>query len=158
MDIRVGTIEELKRTWKWSLSNLNFFIKNIEEENAEMWIIEKEGQIIGNLFLFKKLDDYDFANGADRCYLCAFRIDEEYQGKGYGSMLINQVVERARELNFLEITIGVEEHIEKNFIMYSNKGFKTKIKISNVDPCEVDDNFNPKECNPFILLMKKLDD
>ena len=63
-------------------------------------------------------------------YLFAFRTNEEYQGKGYFSILfkfmINDLVSRGYE----RVTLGVEPQEEKNKAIYFKYGFTEHIKDS----------------------------
>jgi hypothetical protein len=40
--------------------------------------------LIGELYIFWDLEDKDEANGKERAYLSAFRIEEELRGLGLG--------------------------------------------------------------------------
>ena len=61
-------------------------------------------------------------------YLFAFRTNEEYQGKGYFSILykfmINDLISRGYE----KVTLGVEPEEEKNKTIYFKYGFTDHIK------------------------------
>lgn len=61
-----------------------FFYDNIESENAIFWNLCDEGNIVGELYSFLKLEDKDFADGIDTAYLCAFRVTDIVRGIYHG--------------------------------------------------------------------------
>ncbi len=83
------------------------FYDNIESGNAIFWSLCDEENIVGELYSFLKLEDKDFADDNDIAYLCAFRVNKEYRGKRYGSMLINTALSDLKSKNFSLATIGV---------------------------------------------------
>ena len=108
------------------------------------------------LYVFFKLEDYDFADGNEKAYLCAFRIAEEYRHQGLGTTLITFVMDQLKQQGIKKVTIGVDETEEDNYRLYQRLGFDNKMKDSFVDPCNVDCMRNPKKCDCFWLLSKDL--
>ncbi|MEG2289684.1 MAG: GNAT family N-acetyltransferase [Clostridium sp.] len=53
--------------------------------------MNRGNEIVGELYVFKKLSDSEFADGIHTAYLCAFRIIKELRGQGYGTKLIANV-------------------------------------------------------------------
>ena len=107
MIIRQATIDEMiALSFKFYTSE--FFSEHIKKGNTEFWEIEHHAKLIGELYLFKSLEDHDFADGKSTAYLYGFQLEEIIRGIGLGSMLMNRVFERLRELNFemkqLELT------------------------------------------------------
>ena len=133
-----------------------YFYNNIETGNAVFWTVENEGELIGELYVFYNLDDKDFADGKNTAYLCAFRIREDFRGKGIGTALLREVLARLKAAGFTRATIGVGPEEERNIKLYRNQGFVTKIKDCYFDPCAVDDNMRPKPDEGFWLLAKEL--
>ena len=82
--------------------------------------------MIGELYIFKELNDQDFADGNTTAYLYGFQIEELMRGKGLGTMLMNRVLERLHELNFQYVTLGVEPDKEANIRLYKRMGFTAK--------------------------------
>lgn len=155
MIIRQATIDEMLALW-YKFYTSDFFAENIQRENAEFWAIEHHTRLIGELYLFKELNDHDFADGSTTAYLYGFRMEELMQGKGLGTMLMNRVLHRLKELNFNYVTIGVEPDQEANIRLYKRMGFTEKIKTITENPCDVDENFMPANGPAYILLRKAL--
>lgn len=159
MKVRQANIEEFKRLWKYSDSpTYKYFLKNIYNNNVEFWTIEESKKLIGELYIFWNSEDNDEANGIDRAYLCAFRIQKEYQGQGYGKLLMNNLLKRIKEKEFKEVTIGIDNsEFEKLNSLYTKFGFTELIKETNIDNHYLNSNNEPtiyKE--PYNLIMKIL--
>lgn len=147
----------------WGYNNVDsvspttlFFAQNISSGNAEFWTLNDNGQIIGELYVFWELSDKDFADGKNRAYLCAFRIKQEYRGKGYGSFLLKEILEYIKNKGIQIVTIGVDQTEEQNIRMYHRFGFTDKIKDCFYDPCNVDNEMKPKSSPCFGLFAKSL--
>lgn len=161
MNIRRGTVEELIELWGYKDKNklsdtARFFIEHIQNETAHFWTMEQNGKCFGELYVFFKLDDQDFADGDEKAYLCAFRIAEEYRHQGLGTTLIKSVMDTLKQQGIKKVTIGVDETEDANYRLYKRLGFDNKIKDSYIDPCNVDGKRNPQKCDCFWLLSKDL--
>ncbi|MBN2240399.1 MAG: GNAT family N-acetyltransferase [Dehalococcoidales bacterium] len=160
MIIRQATEDEMLALWGDNPDSMRpttvFFYENIRNKNTEFWTYDNDGTLAGELYVFKDLDDKDYANGRDRAYLCGFRITRELQGKGYGTKLITHVLNHLKEEGFTTVTIGVEEEEEANVRLYTRLGFLEKVKDCYDDPCDVDENMQPKPSEKCPLLKKNL--
>lgn len=161
MIIRQATAQEMLNLWGCGETEAlpptaQFFFDNLTSGNAEFWAVEDGGALVGELYVFRKLPDPDFANGAQRAYLCAFRMKEGYQGQGLGSRLLETVLGRLQDEGIALGTIGVETTNEAALRLYRRFGFDTKIKDCHVDPCWLDDAGVPRACPCFHLLSKQL--
>ncbi|MGN1096083.1 MAG: GNAT family N-acetyltransferase [Eubacteriales bacterium] len=161
MEIRKATEKEMLTLWGYKNCDkisptARFFSDNILSGNAEFWTIDNNGELIGELYFFKNLTDKDFADGQTRAYLCAFRIRSDYRGKGFGSRLLQTVLLHIKASGFNIATIGVEENAEANIRLYERHGFVTRIKDCVIDPCNMDNEMNPRPCPRFHLLSKNL--
>jgi ribosomal protein S18 acetylase RimI-like enzyme len=162
MIVRIGSIEELKLLWENNNSpTQRYFINGIEKGDIEFWIVEDEEnrRLVGELYIFWDSEDKDEANGKDRAYLCAFRINEDYRGRGLGSKLMKGVLERVVEKGFHEITIGVDNNdADRLSQMYKSWGFSQIIKCANIDYHFLDINNQPMYYKiPYALYLNRLD-
>lgn len=87
--------------------------------------------IIGELRVKYRSEDELEAVYGKRAYLYAFRIHEEYQNKGYGTYLINEVLTSLEKTGYCEFTVGVEEDNERALHMYQKVGFITAIALKS---------------------------
>jgi ribosomal protein S18 acetylase RimI-like enzyme len=159
MNIRVGTSGEVRNLWgnKFSPTE-NYFVAGIEEGKIEFWTIENEGSLIGELYIFWSSVDNDEANGKNRAYLCAFRVQEAYRGRQFGKALMTRVLERVKEKGFNEVTIGVDpENEDKLLKLYHSLGFTAFIKKQHYDFHYLDHTNKPVYFDePSSLLLNKL--
>lgn len=161
MVIRQATAGEMLSLWEYgsydeASPTACFFARNIEAGNAVFWTIEEGGELIGELYVFFDLADKAFADGKTTAYLCAFRIKNEYRGKGLGSRLMEHALADLRARGFGLATIGVDSTEEQNIRLYHRLGFTKKIKDCFEDPCDVDEDMRPKACECYWLLKKEL--
>ncbi len=159
--IRQKSARDMLSLWNYSnyseaTPTARFFYDNIESGNAIFWSLCDEENIVGELYSFLELEDKDFADGKDIAYLCAFRVNKEYRGKGYGSMLMNTALSDLKSKNFSLATIGVGMDEEGNKKMYDHMGFNRKIKECFFDPCARDKDMKPAADEGFILMSKEL--
>ena len=147
MNIRIATIDEMKKLWNYSDSpTYNYFVDGICNGNIEFWAIEntEEDRIIGELYIFWNSEDPDEANGVNRAYLCAFRIEEQFRGLGLASRLMKSVLDRVKDKGFSEVTIGVDnDDYDKLKGMYNSWGFNELIKQQHYDYHYLDSSNNP---------------
>ncbi|WP_428907984.1 GNAT family N-acetyltransferase [Niallia sp. Krafla_26] len=155
MIVRQATVDEMVRLW-YKFYTSEFFKENIQKGNAEFWAIEHHNRLIGELYLFKHLNDHDFADGDSTAYLYGFQVEELMRGKGLGTMLMNHVLHRLVDLDFKYVTIGVEPDHEKNLQLYKRLGFTEKIKTVSKNPCDVNEDYLPTTGPEYLLLRKTL--
>lgn len=158
MEIRTANEKDLLNLWEETEESMKpttrFFYENIQHGNADFWTWNNNDQIVGELYVFKKLSDNEFADGIHTAYMCAFRIIRELRGQGYGTKLLTTVLEHIKDMGFKAATIGVDETETDNIRLYKRLGFTEKIKDSFVDPCNVDERQIPNSCGKFWLLRK----
>ena len=161
MLIRTATCDEMLALWEYAdlksaSPTARFFYNNISSGNAQFWTTEDDGKLISELYVFRDLDDKDFASGTDRAYLCAFRVEKEYRGHGIGTALIKEVMATLKSEGIKTVTIGVAPDEADNVRLYRRLGFNDKVKDCFFDPCAVDENMKPKPDELFWLLVKEL--
>jgi len=157
MTIRTASSREMLTLWGLHNGDIlppvaRYFAAHIESGNAEFMTVEVAGELIAELYIFKKLDDTDFADGKNRAYLCAFRVRKDMRGRGIGSSLMRAALIRLREQGFTKATIGVDAREEHNIRLYTRFGFTRHIKDCFFDPCDPDENMQPSPCPRFLLL------
>ena len=140
----------------WTISpTADYFAEQIRAGNFEFWTAQIGGSIVGEVQLVRQLSDPDFADGKNRCYLCALRVTPRLRGQGIGSALLSHVLARAQALGFREATIGVEASEARNLRLYRRFGFTQTVKQAQSDPCDILPDGRPCPCR-FLLLCKPL--
>ena len=162
MQIRKAAGEEMLALWGYpdvshASPTARFFYDRISAGKAVFWTLDNGGKLIGELYVFLELEDRDFADGKDTAYLCAFRVNREYRGQGYGSRLLSAVLADLKARGFRSAAIGVSPDEPQNIRLYRRFGFDRKIKDCHYDPCGMDENNRP-EYDPagWWLLAKEL--
>ncbi len=96
----------------WSFYSFLFELKNPDNY---FYVIELENKIIGYIIAGEYEESYHLKNIA---------IKKEYQGKGYGKFLLNNLIRKAKEEKkkfiFLEVRVSNERAIK----FYEEFGFK----------------------------------
>lgn len=161
METRRASAQELLELWGYesihtASPNAKFFCGNIERGNTEFWVLDYDGELVGELYVFYDLEDKDFADGKRTAYLCSFRVRRDFRGQGLGTKLICHVMEHIREMGYQRISIGVDAADTANIRLYKQLGFTAKIKECTEDPCDRDENMQPRACPCFWLLCKEV--
>lgn len=147
MQVCIATVDEMKKLWAYSGSpTYNYFVDGINNGNIEFWAIKniEDNKLIGELYIFWNSEDPDEADGVNRAYLCALRIDKQFRGRGLSSKLMKSVLARVKEKGFSEVTIGVDnDNYEKLKQMYNSWGFNEMIKQQYYDYHYLDSNSKP---------------
>ena len=160
MLIRKATGEEMLALWGYLKADelsptAQFFNNHISSGNTIFWTLDNDGELVGELYAFLKLEDKDFADGQSTAYLCAFRVRKEYRGQGYGSQMMATAFAALKDIGFHHVTIGVSSDEPKNIRLYRRLGFKSKVKDCHFDPCGMDKNMQPLFEETAWWLLKK---
>ncbi len=101
--------------------------RDIIEGKIDIFCLFQEDKLIGELHTSYIHNDKRFAEKNKRAYLFAFRIHKDWQGNGYGQLLINEVISILAENGYSEYTIGVEDDNKAAIHIYSKLGFNKLI-------------------------------
>lgn len=96
---------------------------NIEDGIIDIFALFDDDKLIGELHVKYDNVDKDFAEKGKRAYLFAFRIHKDYQGKGFGSYLLETVIDELNANGYHELTVGVEDDNIRARYMYKKLGF-----------------------------------
>jgi len=161
VEIRRASGEEMLTLWGYpdldtAPPTAKFFFENIVSGNAVFWTVDRDGELLGELYAFLNIrEDPEFADGTTTAYLCAFRVKREYRGQGLGSKLMQAACADLKSMGFRRATIGVND--PRNKALYCRLGFDTDVKTCYVDPCARDENMQPEPDDVgFLLLAKEL--
>jgi ribosomal protein S18 acetylase RimI-like enzyme len=108
------------------LDNPSFMEKRKEKilsRIQDIYVLENETGIIGEVTIIYKDDHKGFTIEGQRVYMEALRIEESHQNKGYGQRFVNAVIENIRNEGYKEITIGVEDDNFNAKHIYNKLGF-----------------------------------
>lgn len=127
------------RTEKLTVDELPLLTELFEYNNAEEMLercaleiqkgvidifgLYEDEALIAELRVKYESEDEAFALRGKRAYLYAFRVRGEYQGRGYGKLLLKTVLARLEEAGYDEFTVGVEDDNLRALRIYRSFGF-----------------------------------
>jgi ribosomal protein S18 acetylase RimI-like enzyme len=98
--------------------------KKVEKDTAKAWVaVNREGYMIGQVFLQMTSERLELANGWDRAYLYSLRVRPQYQNLGIGSQLINVVETTLLKMDFNRVTLNVSQENARAINLYARLGF-----------------------------------
>ena len=95
----------------------------IDSGAFSIYLLFASDELIGELHVTWRSDDPLAAIDGQRAYLSAFRIREEWQGRGLGQYLLRGVISVIEARGYREITIGVEDDNSLAKHIYEKFGF-----------------------------------
>ena len=93
----------------------NQFLEEINDNTKFYSIIKESNKYIGFCSFVKVLDEAQILNVA---------VLPEFRNKGYGSILLDSIIENCSKLNINSISLEVRYNNEYAIKLYENKGFK----------------------------------
>ena len=115
-----------------------FNYKNIDEmieENTEsisnrlrdIFVLFCNDKLIGELHVSYENENPIFAQKDKRAYLFAYRIHKDFQGQGFGKILLENTLKELEKQGYYEFTVGVEDDNIRARYIYEKYGFDTVI-------------------------------
>lgn len=121
MSIRKMTLDDLKivanleeKLFSSPWSENDFYLELTNNPMAEYYVIEDK-DIIGYVGLWMM---------GDQCQITTIGVDDNYQGKGYASSLMEYVSDRCESLSYQNINLEVRVSNYKAIALYEKYGFK----------------------------------
>ena len=108
-----------QRTKRW--------LKEIKSGNRVVFIYIEDGQFIAEGALVFDNGDRDYTIPGQRVYLSRMIVKPERRDEGIGGLLLDFLVEKAREMGFAEMSLGVDKVNTRARHLYEKKGFCTVI-------------------------------
>lgn len=118
-DYQPEDFDELNKLWKMlgmgceKRTDDNNVIMRTIQNGGKLIVLEKEKKIIGTVWL---------THDSRRSYMHHFGVHPEYQGKGYGNVLMDETVKFLREKNY-QVKLEVHKDNYKALNLYRKYGF-----------------------------------
>lgn len=109
----------------WDMERCPFtdaFYQEIKSGNRISFVYKIGDKFIGQGDLVLDKDGYTIPN--ERAYLSRLIVKKEYRNKGIGSSLTDFLIDKAKEMGYLEIALGVDCDNENALRLYKKKGFE----------------------------------
>jgi len=131
--IRKIQVEELHTLVQlFDYSDVNEMItentKAILNNTVSIFALYVDDRLIGELHAKYKSEDILEAIINRRAYLFAYRIDENYQGEGWGKLLLTRVIDILEKEGYKELSVGVEDDNLRARHIYKAYGFTEVIE------------------------------
>ena len=109
----------------WNMDECPFtdaFYQEIKSGNRLSFVYKMGGKFIGQGDLVLDKDGYTIPD--ERVYLSRLIVKKKYRNKGIGSLLTDFLINKAKELGYCEISLGVDCDNENALHLYEKKGFE----------------------------------
>ncbi|MFN0275363.1 MAG: GNAT family N-acetyltransferase [Chitinophagales bacterium] len=100
--------------------NVLSYVNRMQKQDYNLIYVEEDGKAVafsGYRFLTHFFSD-------DVIYIDDLGTIEAYRGKGYGSILLNYIIQLAKEKNLAGVRLDSGHHRHDAHRLYLNKGFK----------------------------------
>ena len=140
--VKINELEQLGLLFK-AEDNERFIRERsarIAKGDATIYAVKHDDRPIAEVTIVYNNEQYeDYTIPKKRVYMEALRVLDEYQGKGIGQRLLEEVIKKVKSQGYSEITIGVEDDNEVAKHIYSKLGFNEFIRRDHgdeYDPCD----------------------
>ncbi len=108
--------------WDWTYEGLacqilGAFVLGFDPAREDAWVAERNGAIVGAVFLMKS-DDPQLAK------LRLLHVERSARGMGLGKALVETCIARARELGYARLTLWTQETLVAARRIYQSAGFR----------------------------------
>ncbi|MBQ2812280.1 MAG: GNAT family N-acetyltransferase, partial [Clostridia bacterium] len=101
--------------------------ESISNRLRDIFVLFCNDKLIGELHISYENENPVFAQKSKRAYLFAYRIHKDFQGKGFGKILLENTLKELEKQGYYEFTVGVEDNNIRARYIYEKYGFDTVI-------------------------------
>lgn len=105
------------------------FCNELLSGNRITYVCKEGDEFIGEISIVKEMNDSDYTITNRRVYISRLIVKKEYRRKGIGKMLVVFIIDKAKELGYSEMSIGVDLNNYPALKLYIDSGFNKVIFI-----------------------------
>ena len=120
------------------------FYQELLDENRITYIFQVKEEYIGEVSLVFDMGDADYTIDKQRIYVSRLIVKHEYRRRGIGKTLVGFAIQKAKEMGYSELSIGVDLDNYAALKLYFETGFTNILYL--------DEDSDGK----YIKLLKKL--
>lgn len=120
------------------------WLEEIKSGNRLVFIYKINGEFIGEGALVLDTGDSDYTVPDKRIYVSRMIVKKEYRNRGIGGKILGFLIEKAEEMGYTEITVGVDKDNANAVHLYKKYGF-TEVLFDGAD-----------ENGEYFKLMKRI--
>ncbi len=106
--------------------------EEIASGNRLVFVYKIKGEYIGEGALVFDAGDPDYTVPGKRIYVSRMIVKKEYRNRGIGSEILQFLIDKAKNMGFSEMTIGVDKDNKNALHMYRKHGF-TEVLFDGAD-------------------------
>ncbi len=125
--------EKCSNIWNMKTQPLaDKWLDEIKSGNRIVYIYKINDEFIGEGALVLDADDSDYTIPNRRIYVSRMIVKKEYRNRGIGAEILRFLTEKAEEMGFSEMTIGVDKDNTNALHLYRKHGF-TEVLFDGAD-------------------------
>ena len=106
------------------------FRNELLSDNRITYVCKDGDEFIGEISLVQEMNDSDYTIPEQRVYISHLVVKTEYRRHGIGKMLVDFITDKAKELGYTEMSIGVNLDNYPALKLYVDAGFSKIIYIA----------------------------
>ncbi len=99
------------------------WLDEIKSGNRQVYIYKIDDEFIGEGALVFDTGDADYTVKGKRIYVSRMIVKKEYRNQGIGGKILEFLIEKAKEMGYTEMTVGVDKDNENAVHLYKKYGF-----------------------------------
>lgn len=122
--LKIEEYHKCQNIWNMKAQKLtDTWREEIETGNRLVFVYKINGEFIAEGALVLDTGDADYTIKDRRVYVSRMIVKKEYRNRGIGSEVLSFLIEKAKSMNFQEMTIGVDKDNVGALHLYRKFGF-----------------------------------